>query len=135
MNYTFSEASKRKVKSFLNLLKNDLYNASTKLDIKDVTFGTIDAYCQCYIIKFNFKGMIYYNGYRDFDLMHICTRKDSSGLIDYIKIYPEKNLKTNTLLDRVKQTKCLFGLNICKVEEDREYDNSSIVRVVRLYVV
>ena len=71
MNYNFNEIKKRKIETFLNLLKNDLYDTSTELDIRDVTFGTLEGRCQCYIVRFNFSGMIFYNGYRNFDLIHI----------------------------------------------------------------
>lgn len=134
MNYNFNEISKRKIETFLNLLKNDLYDTSTELDIRDVTFGTLEGRCQCYIVRFNFSGMIFYNGYRNFDLIHICAKKDKSGLIDYIKIYPDKNLKTSILLDYVELTGSLFGINICKVEDDTEWDGVSNSRIIRLYV-
>ena len=52
----------------------------------------------------------------------------------YIKIFPDKNSKASILLDKVKQTGNLFGINIYKVENNEEWDGSSTSRVFRLYV-
>ena len=134
MDYVFNETSKKSINTFLNLLKDDLYGTSATLEIGDVMFGTPAARCQCYIVRFNYNGMIFYNGYRDFDVMHICAKNDNSGHIDCIKIFPDKNSKTSILLDKVKQTGNLFGINICKVENNEEWDGSTTSRVIRLYV-
>lgn len=130
MDYLFNETTKTNINTFLNLLKSGLYGTTATLQIGDVMFGTPETRCQCYIVRFNFSGMMFHNGYRNFDLIHICAKKDNSGLIDYIKIYPDKNLKTSTLLDQVKQTGSLFGINICNIEYDTEWDD----RIIRLYV-
>lgn len=134
MDYNFNETTKKNINTFLNLLKNDLYGASATLEIGDVMFGTPAARCQCYIIRFNFSGMIFHNGYRSFDILHICAKNDNSGLIDCIKIFPDKNSKASILLDKIKQTGNLFGINIYKVENNEEWDGSSTSRVFRLYV-
>lgn len=134
MDYKFNETTKESINIFLNLLKNDLYGASATLEIRDVMFGTPAARCQCYIIRFNISGMIFHNGYRSFDLMHICAKNDNSGHIDCIKIFPDKNSKTSILLEKVKQTGKLFGINIGKMENNEEWDGSSTSRVIRLYV-
>ena len=38
--------------------------------------------------------------------------------------------QTSILLDQVKQTGSLFGINICNIEYDTEWDD----RIIRLYV-
>lgn len=116
------------------MLKADLYGTTATLQIGDVMFGTSEARCQCYIVRFNYSGMIFNNGYCSFDVIHICAKNDNLGLIDCIKIFPDKNSKASILLDKVKQTGNLFGINIYKVENNEEWYGSSTSRVFRLYV-
>lgn len=126
MAYNFNDTSKKKIDVLLKSFKNDLYDIPTELEIRDVMFGP----CQCYIIRFNYQGMVFYNGYRNFDLMHVCVKNDGSGLIDYIKIYPEKNQKANVLMNIVRLTGSLFGMKIGKIDEGSDFDD----RFIRLYV-
>jgi hypothetical protein len=126
MAYNFNDETKKKIDIFLNSLKKDLYDTSIELEIGDVMFGP----CQCYIVRFNYQGIVFSNGYRNFDLIHICVKSDGSGLIDYIKIYPEKNLKTNVLMNAVRLTGCLFGVKIGKIDEGSDFGD----RFIRLYV-
>ena len=39
MAYNFSEASKRKINSFLRLLKNELYDSSVKMEVAEAMNG------------------------------------------------------------------------------------------------
>lgn len=126
MAYNFNDATKKKIDIFLNSLKNDLYDTSTRLEIRDVMFGP----CQCYIVRFNYQGIVFSNGYRNFDLIHICVKSDGSGLIDYIKIYPEKNLNGNVLMRIVRLTGSLFGMKIGKIDEGSDSGD----RFIKLYV-
>ena len=135
MAYNFSEASKRKINSFLRLLKNELYDSSVKMEVAEAMNGIPNGlsgyiYRENYIIRFNFEGQIFYNGYRSFDLMHICTKMDDSGSIECIKIVPDKNQKTQAILDIVRRTGSLYGMNIYKVEEGEHSDS----RVILFYV-
>ena len=134
MDYKFNETTNKNINTFVNLLKADLYGTTATLQIGDVMFGTSEARCQCYIVRFNYSGMIFNNGYRRFDVIHICAKKDNSGLIDCIKIFPDKNSKTSILLDKVQQKGNLFGIDICKIEDNQEWDGASTSRVIRLYV-
>lgn len=135
MEGNFSAKTKTQINSFLKSLKNELYDASTKLNAREVTYGIPGSMCKLYIVRFEFSGMMFYNGYRNFDLMHICAKKDDTGLIDYIKVYPQKNSKAVFLVEKAQQAGNLFGLKISKIEEDTEYDeSSSIVRIIKLYV-
>ena len=135
MSSYFSPTTKTKINSFLDSFKKELYDTSTVLKTSEATYGIPGSICKLYIVKLEFNGMVFYNGYRNFDLLHICARKDDTGLIDYIKIYPEKNSKTKLLLEKAQLTGSLFGLKISKLEEDLEYDeNSSTIRIIKLYV-
>ena len=130
MDYLFNETTKTNINTFLNLLKSGLYGTTATLQIGDVMFGTPETRCQCYIVRFNFSGMMFHNGYRNFDLIHICVKSDGSGLIDYIKIYPEKNLNGNVLMRIVRLTGSLFGMKIGKIDEGSDSGD----RFIKLYV-